>query len=175
MLWPSLAFANVHHEQHMRTPIDWHKSSETVAYPDLHQAKHLWIEVDLKSNRTYLYDGSKLLYTMYSSSGVYQKNPQTGKKQSVTPTGTFHVSNIRKDHVFNPRLGLGANYCVSWNGDYMFHSVVTDNRPQHYLKKTADKLGKAPSSPGCVCLSIPDSQWVEHNIPTGTRVEVVDR
>lgn len=161
------------HAQHMRTPIDWHKSSETVAYPDVKQAKNLWIKVDLKHNRTYIYDGSKLLYTMYSSAGIYKKNNASGKKQSVTPTGTFHVQNIRKDRVYNPSLGLGANYCISWNGDYMFHSVVTDQRPHHYLKDDAAKLGQAPSSPGCVCLSIPDAQWMEHNLPTGTKVEVV--
>ena len=26
-------------ESHMRTPIDWHKSSETVPYPDLNKVK----------------------------------------------------------------------------------------------------------------------------------------
>ncbi len=160
--------------QHMRTPIDWHKSSETVAYPDIKQAKNLWVKVDLQHSRTYIYDGSKLLYTMYSSAGVYKKDSATGKKQSVTPTGTFHVQDIRKDRVYNQNLGLGANYCISWNGDYMFHSVVTGKQPQNYLKRDAAKLGKAPSSPGCVCLSIPDAQWMEHNLPTGTKVEVVD-
>lgn len=50
-------------ESHMRTPIDWHKSSETVPYPDLNKVKDFWIKVDLKNNRTYLYDGSKVIYT----------------------------------------------------------------------------------------------------------------
>lgn len=175
LLWPSGVSANAPHSHHMRTPIDWHRSSETVAYPNLKHAKDLWVEVDLKSNRTYLFSGHHLLYTMYSSAGEYRKNPQTNKRQSFTPTGTFYVSNIRKDHIFNPHLGLGANYCVSWNGDYMFHSVVTDEHSHHYLKGLANKLGKAPSSPGCVCLSIPDAQWIEHHLPTGTKVEVVDR
>ena len=39
----------------MRTPIDWQKSSETKAYPDLSKVKHLWIKVNLRTNRTYLY------------------------------------------------------------------------------------------------------------------------
>lgn len=162
------------HSQHMRTPIDWHQSSETVAYPNLKRAKNPWVKVDLRHSRTYIYDGPKLLYTMYSSAGVYKTNDATKKKQSVTPIGTFQVQDIRKDRIYNPSLGLGANYCVAWNGDYMLHSVVTDQQPQHYLKGEAAKLGKAPSSPGCVCLSIPDAQWMEHNLPTGTKVEVVD-
>ena len=37
----------------MRTPIDWRKSSETKAYPDLSKVKHLWIKVNLKTNFTY--------------------------------------------------------------------------------------------------------------------------
>lgn len=172
-MFSGTALASDSHPQHMRTPIDWHKSSETVAYPNVKRAKNLWVKVDLRHNRTYIYDGAKLLYTMYSSAGVYKKNKGTKQKQSVTPTGTFHVQNIRQDRVYNPNLGLGANYCVSWNGDYMFHSVVTDKQAAHYLKGDAAKLGKAPSSPGCVCLSIPDAQWMEYHLPTGTKVEVI--
>ena len=76
-------------QSNMRTPIDWQKSSETVPYPDLSKVKNLWVKVSLKGNRTYLYDGSKLIYTMYSSGGVYQKDAKTGKMKSTTPTGTF--------------------------------------------------------------------------------------
>lgn len=162
------------HEKHMRRPISWVKSSETVPYPELKGQPNLWVKVSLKGNRTYIYSGKKLLYTMYSSAGVYKKDPVTHKMKSETPTGTFHVSNIRKDRVYNPNLKLGANYGVSWNGDYMFHSVVTTKDPNHYIKKLAKKQGKAPSSPGCVCLSIDDSKWIEHDLPTGTKVVVAD-
>lgn len=162
------------HSKHMRRPISWVKSSETVPYPELKGRPDLWVKVSLKGNRTYIYSGKKLLYTMYSSAGVYKKDPQTHKMKSLTPTGTFHASNIRKDHIYNPNLKLGANYGISWNGDYMFHSVVTTNNPHHYIKKLAKKQGKAPSSPGCVCLSIDDAKWIEHDLPTGTKIVVAD-
>lgn len=100
-------------ESHMRTPIDWHKSSETVPYPDLNKVKDFWIKVDLKNNRTYLYDGSKVIYTMYSTGGIYKKDPKTGKLKSVTPTGTFYAQQERGDSFFNQSLKEGANYYVS--------------------------------------------------------------
>lgn len=159
---------------HMRQPISWVKPSETVPYPELNGRPNLWVKVSLKGNRTYVYSGKKLLYTMYSSAGAYQKDSQTHKMVSATPTGTFTTSNIRMDRVYNPNLRLGANYCISWDGDYMFHSVVTTSDQHHYIKSLAKQQGKHPSSPGCVCLSIDDAKWIEHNLPTGTKVVVAD-
>ena len=57
-------------DSNMRTPIDGQKSSETIPYPDRSKVKDLWVKVSLKGNRTYLYDGSKIISTMYSSGGV---------------------------------------------------------------------------------------------------------
>ena len=155
--WTTAAADN----NHMRQPISWVKSSETVPYPELNGRPNLWVKVSLKGNRTYIYSGKKLLYTMYSSAGAYQKDPLTHKMVSATPTGTFATSNIRMDRVYNPNLRLGANYCLSWNGDYMFHSVVTTADQHHYIKRLAKQQGKHPSSPGCVCLSIDDAKWIE--------------
>lgn len=158
---------------HMRTPINWQKSSETVAYPKLQEVPNLWIKVSLKHNRTYIYSGSKLIYTMYSTAGKFTKDPTSGKSTSATPTGTYTTQNTRGTWVYNPNLKLGANYFVSWNGNYLFHTVVTD--PNHkYIKSAAQKLGKEPSSPGCVCLSIPDAKWLEESLPAGTKVVVTN-
>lgn len=159
---------------HMRTPIDWHKSSETIPYPDLSKVKNFWIKVDLKKNRTYLYDGSKVIYTMYSTGGIYKKDPQTGKMKSATPTGTFYIQQERGDSFFNQSLKEGANNYVSWknHGEYLFHSVPTKANGQ-YNEEEAAKLGKTQGSHGCIRLSVPDSEWMEHNLPVGTKVEIV--
>lgn len=168
-----------HHKEavsnHMRTPIDWRKSSETVPYPDLSKVKRLWIKVVIPKNRVYLYDGNKVIYTMYCSAGVYKTDPKTGKKKSATPTGTFHVQEERGDHFFNSQVKVGANYYVSWHdhGQYLFHSVPTDANG-HYIKKKAAKLGKSTGSHGCVRLSVADAKWMEHNLPTGTKVVIQD-
>lgn len=161
-------------DSHMRTPIDWQKSSETIPYPDLSKVKNLWVKVDLKKNRTYLYDGSNVIYTMYSTGGIYQKDPSTGKMKSATPTGTFYVQQERGDCFFNQNLKEGANYYVSWknHGEYLFHSVPT-GADGNYNKEEAAKLGKTQGSHGCVRLSVPDAQWMEQNLPAGTKVKVV--
>lgn len=158
----------------MRTPIDWRKSSETVPYPDLSKVKHLWVKVDLKKNRTYLYDGSKVIYTMYSTGGVYKKDPKTGKMKSATPTGTFYVQQERGDSFYNASLKEGANYYVSWlnHGEYLFHSVPTVAGGA-YNKKEAAKLGKTQGSHGCIRLSVPDAKWMSTNLPVGTKVKIV--
>lgn len=158
----------------MRTPIDWRKSSETKAYPDLSKVKHLWIKVNLKTNRTYLYDGNHVIYTMYSTGGIYKKDPKTGKMKSMTPTGTFYVQQERGNSFYNARLKEGANYYTSWlnHGEYLFHSVPT-NADGSYNKKEAAKLGKSTGSHGCIRLSVADAKWMEENLPVGTKVEIV--
>lgn len=162
-------------QSNMRTPIDWQKSSETVPYPDLSKVKNLWVKVSLKGNRTYLYDGSKLIYTMYSSGGVYQKDAKTGKMKSTTPTGTFYVQAERGDSFYNQELGEGANYYVSWlnHGEYLFHSVPTKADGSYNLREAA-KLGKSTGSHGCIRLSVPDAKWMEQNLPEGTKVVIAD-
>lgn len=162
-------------DSNMRTPIDWQKSSETIPYPDLSKVKNLWVKVSLKGNRTYLYDGSKIIYTMYSSGGVYQKDAKTGKMKSTTPTGTFYVQAERGDSFFNQELGEGANYYVSWlnHGEYLFHSVPTKADGSYNLKEAA-KLGKSTGSHGCIRLSVPDAKWMEQNLPEGTKVVIAD-
>lgn len=159
---------------HMRTPINWHKSSETVPYPDLNKVKNLWIKVDLKGNRTYLYDGKKVIYTMYSTGGMYKKDSKTGKMKSMTPTGTYHIQQERGDSFYNAQLHEGANYYVSWlhHGEYLFHSVPTVANGS-YNKTEAAKLGKTQGSHGCIRLSIPDAKWMSTNIPVGTKVKIV--
>lgn len=160
---------------HMRTPIDWHKSSETVPYPDLSKVKNFWIKVSLKKNRTYLYDGQKLIYTMYSSGGMYTKNPQTGKTESMTPIGTYYAQAERGNSFFNQSLGEGANYYVSWlnHGTYLFHSVPTKAGGTYNVKE-ADKLGESTGSHGCIRLSIPDAQWMSSHLPVGTKIKIVN-
>lgn len=156
-------------------PIDWHKSSETIPYPDLTKTKNLWIKVSLTKNRTYLYAGSKLIYTMYSTDGMYKKDSHTGRRKSMTPTGTFYIQAERGDSFYNQALGEGANYYVSWlhHGEYLFHSVPTTADGSYNIKE-ANKLGRSPGSHGCIRLSIPDAQWMSTNLPVGTKVEIVN-
>lgn len=155
----------------MRTPIDWHKPSEKIPYPDLKKVKDFWIKVSLKKNRTYLMSGNRVIYTMYSSGGMYHN--ENGKMVSYTPTGTFYIENERGDSFFNQSLNEGANYWISWkdHGVYLFHTVPT-NKDGQYDVKEANKLGKQPASHGCIRLSIPDAKWMMDNLKVGTKVVV---
>lgn len=157
----------------MRTPIDWRKSSQTTPYPDLAKVRHLWVKVDLKKNRTYIYDGKRVIYTMYSTGGKYYTDQRTGERKSMTPTGTYQIEDQRGNNFYNAKLHEGANYYVSWrnHGTYLFHSVPTQ-KDGTYNKEEAAKLGKTQGSHGCVRLSVPDARWFSRTVPVGTKVVI---
>ena len=150
----------------MRTPINWRKSSETVAYPDVKKYPDLSIRVSLKKQRMYLMDHSRVLYTMYVSTGV----PTADRK---TPRGTYHVQAERGKYFYSANVDEGAYYWVSWlnHGEYLFHSTPV-NAQKHFIKSDAADLGRKPSSHGCVHLSVADAKWVYENIKYGTKVVI---
>lgn len=157
----------------MRYPINWQKSSETKPYPNLAKVKNFNVVVSISKNRTYLRDGNKVIYTMYSSAGNYQRDAKTGKLVSATPVGTYYVQQERGAHFYNNSLNEGANYYVSWHnhGEYLFHSVPTTADGSYNLKE-AKKLGKSTGSHGCIRLSVPDAQWMMQHLPVGTKVQI---
>lgn len=148
----------------MQKPINWRKSSETKAYPDVKQAADFWIKVSTEKERVYLMDGSKKLYTMYAS---------TGSKDQATPKGTWHIQYEKGDFFYNQESGEGAKYWVSFkdHGVYLFHSVPTDQEG-NFIEKEAQQLGKKAASHGCVRLSVPDAKWFYQNIPPETKVVI---
>lgn len=160
----------VHAASHMRTPIDYRKSSETVAYPNINQLSNPWIKVKISKNRAYIMDGHRVAYTMYCSAGQYEN--KNGHRVSATPTGTYAIENERGATFYNPAAKSGGNNYVSWHdhGTYLFHSVPIDKNG-HYIKSQAKLLGKKPASHGCVRLSIPDSKYMMQ-MPVGTKVVI---
>lgn len=163
--------ASAKKNQVMRAPISWKEPSEVKSYPDLNKVSDFWVKVKLKKNRTYLMSGNKVIYTMYSSGGMY--HDQNGKKVSDTPTGTFHIQKERGDEFFNQSLNEGAKYWVSWkdHGVYLFHSVPTLKDGKFNIPE-AEKLGKEPASHGCIRLSVPDAKWMMEHLKEGTKVVV---
>ncbi|MFD1392007.1 L,D-transpeptidase [Lacticaseibacillus jixianensis] len=147
----------------MRTPIDWHKPSETAAYPVLTGVKDLSMTVRLDRQRVYIRGNGKRLYTMYASTGVAGR----------TPAGHFRIGQ-RGLHFFNPSpaVRLGANYWTSiYQNRILFHTVPFDAQG-HYDLKEANDLGLRAGSHGCVQLSIPDAKWIYDKIPEGTPVVI---
>ena len=141
--------------------VDWQKPSQTYAYPEVTVEKPVVLTVSLKKQRVYITQNDKRVYTMYCSSGV----------DDSTPHGTFHVID-RGKNFYNPSEKMGANYWTSFKGNtYLFHSVPTDHEGNYILSETKT-LGKKPSSHGCVRLSVPDAQWINEHIPSGTKVVI---
>ena len=149
---------------HMRTPINWHKSSEKIAYQNINKYPGLWIHVSLEKQRMYLINHKHIIYTMYISSGV----PTADRR---TPRGTYYVQAERGKYFYSAAVNEGAYYWVSWlnHGEYLFHSTPVDSQG-HFIKSDASDLGKRPSSHGCIHLSIADSKWVYNNIKYGTKI-----
>lgn len=142
--------------------IDYRKSSENKPYPDVKKYPHMWIHVNLKKQRVYLMNDNDKLYTMYCSSGA----------NNATPTGTYHIEDLRGDKFYSESEKAGGRYYVAWKGsDFLFHSVPIDGQG-HYIKSQAKYLGKKPMSHGCIRLSVPDAKWMSSNIPTGTEVKI---
>lgn len=169
----SFSAINAHASSHMRTPIDYHRSSETVPYPSsqVTHSKDFWVRVRINKCRAYLMKGNRPVYTMYCSAGKLEN--KNGKKVSATPTGTFHIQEEHGKTFYNPSAKSGGNYYRSWNGhgDYLFHSVPIDKNG-NYIKSEAAKLGKEPASHGCVRLTIADAHWFYQHVPVGTKVVV---
>ena len=148
----------------------WKVKSEKKKYPKLNNPTDLTLRVSLKGNRVYVLKKGKVVYTMLSTAGVYNK-----KGKSATPTGTYQIHEGRGESFFNQGLNEGANNWVSWDPDdanvYLFHSVPTDAMGEYNLKE-AKKLGKTQGSHGCIRLSVPDSKWLMENVPVGTKVVI---
>lgn len=149
----------------MRRPINWRKSSETVAYPDLQKVTNFWIHVSTEKSRVYLMAGSRKIYTMYASTG--------SGGEEATPKGTWHIQPEKGDFFYNGNSGEGAKYWVSFkdHGVYLFHSVPTDQNG-NFIKSEAQDLGKKARSHGCVRLSVADAKWMYENLTTNTKVVI---
>lgn len=145
-------------ESSSATAIDWQGASGGT-YPDVSQATDLSISVSLADQRVYIKDGDTTIYTMICSSGM----------DDSTPHGTFTVQS-RGENFFNPNEQMGANWWVSFYGDYLFHTVPTDS-DGNYIVSEAEKLGR-PASHGCLRLSVSDAKWIYDNIPDGTTVVI---
>ncbi|NGG31982.1 L,D-transpeptidase [Lactobacillus jensenii] len=147
--------------------INWQKPSENKPYPKVADYPKMWVKVSKAKQRTYLMNGSKILYTMYCSTG--------SGGDRATPEGTFHIQAERGDFFYNQESGEGAKYWVSWkdHGVYLFHTVPTDSQG-HFVESEAEKLGKNANSHGCIRLSVPDAKWFYENIKEGTKVVITN-
>lgn len=137
-------------------------------YPTLGPNEKIWVDVSIDQQLVYIFHGTKLLYTMPTSSGM-EYVPTDG-----SPLGVYHIQAQRGVWFYVPRYGEGAKYWVSWlgHGVYLFHSVPM-NRKKRVIPAIAARL-LHEASHGCFHLTVPDAKWFFQNVPYGTTV-VVER
>lgn len=156
--------------------LGWIKSNQTYSvqnnfwlhttggrYPSL-KVNNLNIQVSVSKQRVYIRSGSKTIYTMLCSTGLWN-NP--------TPYGNFRIQQEKGSSFWFG--GSGGAYYRSYHqhGVYLFHTV-----PIAYPGTTAAfnpiegaKLGQRASH-GCIRLSVPDAKWFYYNIPYNTPVKI---
>lgn len=148
-------------QEYMRKPISYTKSSEIKPYPHGMSAKKDKIVVSLKKQRAYLIRGRKTRYEFYVSTGA----------DNSTPKGHFRINTYRAPWFYSASEKMGARFAVGWlqGGLYLFHENPR-NIHHKLIKKVANKLGKKPTSHGCIHLSTSDANWFYQKAPTGLRV-----
>jgi len=135
-------------------------------YPQIKKGESLWIRVSLGTQRLFIMNGDRSIYTMIVSTGL--DSPADNR----TPLGTFFIQPERGLSFYSAKLGEGARYWVSWlhHGEYLFHSIPTD-RKGSIIASEARKLG-TKASHGCIRLALPDARWIYRNVQVGTRVVI---
>lgn len=172
-------------KKHMRTPISWERSSETLPYPDVSQAlkakkldQKIWLLVSPSKQRVYVRQGPYTLYTMYASIG---KNFEGVKNYQETPTGEFKLQKERGSEFYDATKGYGAKYWTAFHGHgaYRFESVPFDQAGQ-VIESKAQQLGKKVTKKhnvqayGSIRLSVADAKWIMETLPAKTKVFIED-
>ena len=118
------------------------------------------IHVDIATQKTYIYEGSKNKWNLVKSFLC-----STGIKGEDTPSGIYTIKE-RGNWFFSEKYNQGGRYWVQFFNDYLFHSIPYNKEQTQIVDNT---LG-TPSSHGCIRLSEEDSKWIYDNIPSGSKV-----
>lgn len=117
---------------HAQSTPYWMRPSEKQAYPDVNKHPGMWILVSKKTERTYLIDHGKVLYTMLASTGT--------KGANATPTGTFQIEAERGISSTTKAVGKGPS--TGFPGRTTGSTSSTASRPM----PTAISLKAKPTS-----------------------------
>lgn len=127
-----------------------------------------FVRVVLDEQRVYVYSRSRrLIATMPVSTGT----------DDSTPVGSFRVFSKSKDTYYAPnpreRMRWMTRFTVGRQGGNIgFHGIP------YRVTKSGEvpfetPLGRAPSSHGCVRMSVADARWIFENLSMGSTVSVV--
>ena len=115
------------------------------------------IMVDVDKTKLGVYRGSQGHW-----SKVGKWDVSCGKSSTPTVRGVYSVSG--RGYAFGH--GYTAYWCTSWNGPYLFHSILYNEGSMNVL----DGRLNGHISGGCVRMEIGRAKWIHDNIPDGTTV-----
>ena len=120
---------------------------------NLQNSKERWIQIDLKRQRLFAWEGNKQVLALVIS---------TGKKGYETPPGTF---NIQSKHLFAKMEGDDYNvpdvpFTMYYHNGYAIHGAYWHNN-----------FG-TPVSHGCTNLAVDRAEWLFNWAEVGTPVVV---
>ena len=127
------------------------------------------VKVSIAKQRVYVYGLDKneehtvLVKTMKASTGLNATPTPKGTYQSTTGPGA-------RWHYFK-KYFVWAQYAYYIQGDYMFHSVLFNQKGGKPTSSSVRNLGRKASH-GCVRLKVEDAKWIWQNCPRGTTVVV---
>ena len=96
----------------------------------------------------------------------------------VTPVGKFKLEEARGDKFYDATRQLGGLHWTSFKGKGMYHfqSVPVDENGK-VIEKDAKHLGSTKITKknnikayGSIWLTVPDAEWIQKNLPVGTKV-----
>jgi lipoprotein-anchoring transpeptidase ErfK/SrfK len=118
-----------------------------------------FIWIDTTHQRVNVFKGSNRKWNLVKSVVC-----SSGKASTPTVKGNFTVG--RKGAYFIADGGARCKYYTQIKGNYLFHSVLYDNKGKHIIDNT---LG-VPVSHGCVRLSLENAKFIYNSIPTKTAI-----
>jgi lipoprotein-anchoring transpeptidase ErfK/SrfK len=159
------------HQNHMRYPIDWKKSSQTISYPKIQHPRmdNLKVKVSLARQRLYIFSKNEKIYTMYISASW-----KKAKKSNRVVPGNYRLQDQRGSFYYTPAIGEGGKYWVAWkkSGQNLIQSVPI-NEQRNFLQAQASLLGDTqdiPNTHGNIWLAVKDAKWFYNNIPGETKL-----
>ena len=118
-----------------------------------------FIWIDLSHQRVNVFSGSNKNWDLVKSMAC-----SSGKASTPTVKGNFSVGS--KGGYFIADSGARCKYYTQIKGNYLFHSVLYDNKGKYVIDNT---LG-VPVSHGCVRLSLENAKFIYDNIPAKTAI-----
>ena len=127
------------------------------------------LKVSIAKQRVYAYapdeneEYTVLVRTMKAS---------TGLNSTPTPKGTYQASTGpgARWHYFK-KYFVWAQYAYAIQGDYLFHSVLFNQKGGNPTYGSVHNLGRKASH-GCVRLKVEDAKWIWQNCPPKTKIVV---